>query len=154
MEIIIKTQVIRENSIDYTLEHPDKVFRYWNEEIATNPSFDQEKEHLYVLMLDSKLYIKAHNLVTMGLINQTLMHAREIFKPAIVMSACHIILAHNHPSGDPSPSSDDIQSTRQIIKAGQVLGIPLLDHVVIGKQTEKHPSGYVSLKQLGILHCD
>ncbi|NLL69779.1 MAG: hypothetical protein GX238_01465, partial [Epulopiscium sp.] len=79
--------------------------------------------------------------VTIGSINSSIVHPREVFKEAIQRSAAHIILLHNHPSGDPSPSREDVQVTKRIIEAGELLGIPVLDHIIIGN------GNYISLKE-------
>lgn len=101
---------------------------------------DEKKEHFYALPLDSKLRVlwrtkrkdlKEH-LVSIGALNFSVVHPREVFKPAIQLSATSIILLHNHPSGDPSPSQEDIFITEKLIKAGKIIGIEVLDHIIIG----------------------
>lgn len=143
----IQVKVIRENKTKYTAEMPALAAKYWEENIATE-DFDIEKEHLIVLILNSKLAVKAHNVVTMGLINQTVVHAREVFRPAIAYAGAHILLMHNHPSGDTTPSADDIRTTRDISECGKILGIPLLDHVVVSSDGKR----FESLKEKGILN--
>ncbi|MFZ4696156.1 MAG: JAB domain-containing protein, partial [Verrucomicrobiia bacterium] len=106
---------------------------------------------LVVFLLTAQLRVKGWNLVTLGLINQTLIAAREVYRPAIVGAAAHIVLAHGHPSGDPKPSADDIRATREMAEAGRLIGIPLLDHVIVGRPTPCNPAGFVSLKQMGII---
>jgi DNA repair protein RadC len=108
-------------------------------------------EVLYGLALDSKLRLVWCYEVTRGLLNQTLVHAREIFREAISASAAHLVLVHNHPSGDPKPSTDDIRVTRELTQAGKLLGIPVLDHVIIGKPSDTNRRGYVSLKEMGVM---
>jgi DNA repair protein RadC len=78
-----------------------------------------------------------------------LIHPREVFKPAIVLGAAAIVLAHNHPSGDPSPSESDIKVTRDLIRAGQLLKIEVLDHVILGSATPERTKDYASLRELG-----
>ena len=104
-----------------------------------------DREHLVVAMLDTKNRVIGFNTVTIGNINSAIVSARETFKPALLANATSIILAHNHPSGDPSPSPEDVRVTRELAEAGRLLGIELLDHLVIGD------SGYVSLKERGLL---
>lgn len=110
-------------------------------------------EVLFGLALDSKLRLIRCYPVTTGLVNQTLAHPREVFREAIAASSAHLALVHNHPSGDPKPSADDIRTTREMMKAGQVLGIPLIDHVIIGIPSPANPSGYISLKEMGIIEA-
>lgn len=108
-------------------------------------------EVLFGLALDSKMRLLRCYEITRGLLNQTLVHAREVYREAIASSAGHLVLAHNHPSGDPTPSQEDVKATRDMVNAGRLLGIPLVDHVIIGRPSPTHPRGYVSLKECGVL---
>ena len=105
------------------------------------------QEAFCVITLNTKNTIIDRHLVTLGTINSSLVHPREVFKAAIWDGAAAIVLAHNHPSGDPTPSPEDIRITRQLVKAGKVLDIRVLDHVVIGRA----PQEYVSLREAGLL---
>jgi DNA repair protein RadC len=73
------------------------------------------------------------------------------FREAIACSAAHLILVHNHPSGDPKPSPDDIRTTHELVQAGRIVGIPILDHVIVGRSSKTNPSGFISLKESGLL---
>ena len=84
-----------------------------------------------------------------GTLDTLLVHARDVFKPAIAANAAAMVLVHNHPSGDPSPSEADIKVTRDLIRAGQLLKIEVLDHVIMGRATAERPKDYVSLRELG-----
>jgi DNA repair protein RadC len=84
-----------------------------------------------------------------GTLDTILVHAREVFRPAIIASAAAVVLVHNHPSGDPAPSEADIKVTRDLIRAGQLLKIEVLDHVILGRATHERPKDYVSLRELG-----
>jgi DNA repair protein RadC len=106
---------------------------------------DLVQEEFRILMLDTRHAVIAELSITRGTLDASLVHAREVFRPAIVQSAAAIVLVHNHPSGDPAPSSLDIEVTRQLASAGEMLGIPVLDHVVIGA------SGYASFVEAGLL---
>ena len=97
---------------------------------------DRDKEHFWVLCLNTKNHILRVELVTLGLLDQTVVHPREVFRPAIGCSAKNIILAHNHPSGDPTPSDKDEILTARLIDCGKMLDIPIIDHVVIGDGNE------------------
>ncbi len=90
-----------------------------------------EQEHFLVLSLDAKRGVRGHDLITRGLADSASVHPREVFRAAIRSNASAIIVAHNHPSGDPTPSAEDRETTRALAQAGDVLGIPLLDHLVI-----------------------
>lgn len=93
----------------------------------------KEQEECYVIHLNTKQHIIKEELIFRGTVNATSMHAREVFKSAIRENALSIILIHNHPSGDPSPSVEDLQVTKELREAGTFLGIQVLDHVIIGK---------------------
>lgn len=94
---------------------------------------EKEKEHIMVMYLDAKNRINKHETVSMGTLNSSLIHPREIFKTAIKENTNAIIVAHNHPSGDPTPSKDDREITKELHSAGELLEIQMLDHVIIGK---------------------
>src|SRR5690606_3436981 len=91
-----------------------------------------DREHFVVIMLNRKNGIIGINTVSVGDLSSSIVHPREVFKPAIVAGASSIIVAHNHPSGDPAPSRDDINVTTRLKEAGDILGIGVLDHIIIG----------------------
>ncbi len=91
-----------------------------------------DREHLVLLTIDTKGNINSISTVSIGSLNSSIVHPREVFKPAILSNAAAIILAHNHPSGDPTPSHEDIGITNRIKGAGNILGIELLAHIIIG----------------------
>jgi DNA repair protein RadC len=91
-----------------------------------------DREVFWALLLDSKHQLLAHVQIAVGTLNATLVHPRELFKEAIRKSACAMVLAHNHPSGDPTPSEEDLALTRQLLEGGRILGMKILDHLVIG----------------------
>ena len=93
---------------------------------------DRDREAFIVLLLDVKHRVIAEEVVTIGILDGSLIHPREVFKAAVAGSAAGIILAHNHPSGDPKPSGQDAEVTKRLRKAGEILGIPVVDHVIVG----------------------
>ena len=107
-------------------------------------------ESLRVVLLNAKQHLIKVVSVSEGTLNEAVAHPREIFKPAIIHSAYAFILAHNHPSGDPSPSEADLRLTRRIFEASKILQIHLIDHVIIGTDTPGQ-NGYFSFKEAGIL---
>jgi DNA repair protein RadC len=109
-------------------------------------------ETLQVLLLNTRRRLIRVEAVTDGTIDTLLVHPREVFKAAIAANAAAIVLAHNHPSGDPTPSEADIKVTRDLIRAGQLLKIEVLDHVIIGRATPERPKDYVSLRELGYFY--
>ncbi len=103
------------------------------------------QEAMYVFCLNTNNRIIGSTMVSLGILNTSLCHPREVFKPAILMSAASVIIAHNHPSGNTEPSEDDIKVTRQLVEAGKILGITVFDHLVV---TE---NDYTSLLERGLL---
>jgi DNA repair protein RadC len=91
-----------------------------------------KKEIFVVICLDTKNQIISKETISMGSLNANVVHPREVFKAALLASAAHIIVAHNHPSGDPTPSREDIDITKMLVETGKIMGIDLLDHVIIG----------------------
>ncbi len=108
------------------------LFRMFKDELA-----EKNKEHFYCVLLNSKNAVIGYDLITVGTLNESLIHPREVFKKAIKESACSIALVHNHPSGDPTPSEEDREVTRKIRETGKIIGIELIDHVIIGKEKYK-----------------
>ena len=96
---------------------------------------DVLQEEFHALLLNSRHRIVREVLVTRGTLDSSLIHPREVFRPAVAESAAGVILVHNHPSGDPTPSAEDRAVTRQLAEAGRALGIPVLDHIVVGRGT-------------------
>ncbi|VVB84193.1 RadC-like JAB domain protein [uncultured archaeon] len=93
---------------------------------------EQKKENFIELCLDTKNQIIREEIISIGSLNANVVHPREVFKTALAVSAAHIIVAHNHPSGDPTPSREDIEVTKKLIEAGKIIGVDVLDHVIIG----------------------
>lgn len=104
-----------------------------------------DREHFRAILLNTKNRILGVRTISIGSLNASIVHAREVFKAAVAESAQAIVLVHNHPSGLPEPSSEDIAVTERLAEAGRILGIEVLDHIVLGSQ------GFVSLKELGHL---
>lgn len=92
---------------------------------------DKKKEHFLVLSLDSRNNLIKVSKISIGSLNASIVHPREVFKEAIQSSAASVIMVHNHPSGDPTPSEDDIALTKRLVKTGEILGIDVLDHIIV-----------------------
>jgi len=105
-----------------------------------------DREHFWALALNTKNQLLRTIEVSVGSLNASIVHPRELFKEAVKVSAASVVVVHNHPSGDPTPSGADIQLTRRLVKAGDVLGIEVLDHVVIGDGGD-----HTSLRDLGLM---
>jgi DNA repair protein RadC len=106
---------------------------------------DETKEHFVALHLDSKNRLSCMDVVSTGSLSASIVHPREVFKTALLSSAAAVILLHNHPSGDPTPSREDLELTGRLREAGELLGIRVLDHVIVGDGC------YVSLADRGLL---
>lgn len=104
------------------------------------------KEHLMLASLNTKNKVEALHIVHIGSLNASIVHPRDVMQLAVLDNAASIILAHNHPSGDPAPSNEDIQVTKRIKDAGKILGIELLDHIILGDFNKS-----VSLKEKGYI---
>ena len=116
---------------------------YWRLSIATVPAFDPERECFVALLLTTRRRIKGHHVVATGTLDTVIVHAREVFRTAIVGAAHAVLLMHNHPGGDPTPSEADIRITRDIARAGSLLRIEVVDHVIVGANR------HASLRELG-----
>lgn len=102
------------------------------------------EEHFYVLIMSTKNHVNAIQEVSVGSLNAAVIHPREVFKAAILSNGAAIILVHNHPSGDPTPSPEDVALTKALVSAGKLLDIPVLDHVIMGDR-------YKSMKEMGMI---
>ena len=141
-----KVTALRECPTPETLQQcdtPDKAADYWRMHIATHPYFNPECECLAVLLLNTRRRVKGHHIVSIGSQDSILVHPREVYRVAIITAACAVIVMHNHPSGESTPSEADIRVTRDLIRAGQLLKMEVLDHVIVGN------GNFSSLRTLG-----
>jgi len=127
-------------------DQPSMAASYWRRNIVSHPVFNPDVECFVVLLLNTRRRVKGHLLVSTGLLDSLLVHPREVFRPAIIAAAGAIVLMHNHPSGEPTPSDSDIKVTRDLIRAGQLLKIEVLDHVIVGFDN------HCSLRELGYFY--
>jgi len=140
---------IRECPPGPNIETPEQAAAYWRANIPQADWFDPAKEAVVVLVLNTRRRIIGHNLVTLGTLDSCTVHSREVFRPVIVAAGSALVLMHNHPSGNATPSEADIKVTRDLIRAGQLLKIDVLDHVVIGESTPERPKAWFSLREGG-----
>jgi len=132
IKAVYETLTIKEEIASYL----SPLTRYTSaEEVFNTFSFlrNESKEYFLALHLDGKNRIVCIDQVSVGSLNQSLVHPREVFKTALLSSAAAIILIHNHPTGDPTPSREDIEITRRLKEAGELMGIRILDHIIIGE---------------------
>lgn len=130
---IAKRFYTEEKFIGELLNSSNQVFSYYHEKLR-----DQKKENFFSVLLDCKHRIIREDIVSIGTLNFSIVHPREVFRAAIRESAESIILVHNHPSGDPTPSREDIFVTQRLVEVGKLVGIEVLDHIIIGE--DKHIS--------------
>lgn len=144
-----KVVALRECPVPESLalcDTPSQAAEYWRLHVATGPYFNPDCECLVVLLLNTRRRVKGHHLVSIGTLDTILVHPREVFRLAIIHGGVSaIVCVHNHPSGDPTPSEADIKVTRDLQRAGQLIKIELLDHVILG--ADRH----FSLREAGYL---
>ena len=150
-----KIQTLRECATPVELQlcdTPHKAASYWRSHIVNHPYYNPDVETMVVIMLNTRRRILGHHLVATGTLDTILVHPREVFRAAVIIGrAAAIILAHNHPSGDPAPSEADVKVTRDLIRAGQLMKIEVIDHVIVGQVSPERTSDFVSLRELGYL---
>ncbi len=129
------------------LDRPETIADFMREEVRFH-----EVEYLHVLLLNVRRRLIRIERISQGTVDSALAHPRDVFRAAIAANAAAIALVHNHPTGDPSPSDADVRMTRDMIRAGQILKIELVDHVIIGARTASRPKDYASLRELGLFY--
>jgi DNA repair protein RadC len=141
---------LRETAAPHTRPHgdtPEAIIKYWRAQVETSPNYCHTTEQAVVFFLNTRRRITGHVMAATGTLDTILIHPREIYHAAILANAAAIVMAHNHPSGDPTPSEADIKVTRDLIRAGQLLKIEMLDSIVIGHHAATQP--FVSLRAAG-----
>lgn len=142
-------KLVKEKSISYTagigtkIDTPERIHKIAIEGLEIHL---QTVESFYIFTLDTKNKINGMFEVSRGILNASIVHPREVFQRAILQNANSIILMHNHPSGDPQPSNEDINITNRLADAGNLLGIKVLDHVIIGDE-----NNYLSFKERNLI---
>ena len=138
-----------DEKIPIACDCPERIYEYWQGNVVTASWYNPDVECLCVVHLNTRRRATGFHLAGIGTLDTVLMHSREIFRTAIVRTASAVVIAHSHPSGDPMPSEADIKATRELIRAGQLLRIEVLDHVIIGRIEPGRPRPYASLRELG-----
>ncbi len=140
----------------YVCELTKRTYRAKAEVVVTGPEVayallkdrfrhGEAREHFVIVLLSARQGVIGVETVSIGSLNASIVHPREVFRPAITQAAAAVILAHNHPSGNPDPSDDDLALTRRLAQVGELVGIPVIDHLVIAGD------GFLSFKQSGYL---
>jgi len=139
--VLVKEKVGR-YELPRKIGSPEDVYKA----ITTITNVQEEAQEVFgILILNTKHKIVAVHEISRGTLSSSLLHPREVFKPAVLHNAAAIICFHNHPSGDQAPSKDDIEITKRLVEAGKIMGIEILDHIIVGDD------GYTSLKERGVM---
>lgn len=142
---IYKLKMVREDSVPYEkmlIISPENIASFAWDAMKLH---EEPEENFIIVCLNTKNKIVGVHIISIGNLNSSIVHPREIFKAAMLNNAAGIICLHNHPSGDPEPSRDDKETTERIVEAGKVIGINVLDHIVIGENR------YISFKERGLM---
>ena len=138
-------KMVKEDSALYevpVIKSPAEVYQVAKQILALH---EKPEEHFCIICLNTKNKIVGVHTISIGSLNASIVHPREVFKAAMLNNASAIICLHNHPSGDPEPSREDIETTKRLVEAGEIMGIRVLDHVIIGEQR------YLSMKEKGLM---
>ena len=139
--VLVKEKVGR-YELPREISNPDQVYKA----ITAITSVEGEAQEVFgVLILNTKNKIVAVHEISRGTLSSSMAHPREVFKPAVLHNAAAIVCFHNHPSGDPEPSREDIETTKRLVEAGKIMGIEVLDHIIVGDED------YSSLKERGVI---
>lgn len=141
---VYKVMLVHESNVEISkqcIQAPDDAAK-----IVVDYLRGVDREHMVGLYLNSANRLIGVHTITIGILNSSLVHPREVFKIALMMGAASIIISHNHPSGNGEPSSEDIAITKQLVEAGKILGIPLHDHIIVTEH-----NGYTSFAERGLL---
>ena len=142
-----KIKLIKEKTAVYhdgrkSIKNPESLYEIGKQ--VLNEFIEEDREAFAVILLDTKLKPIGHYIASTGTLSQSLVHPREVYKKAIVASANSVVLLHNHPSGDTNPSREDLLITQRLVEVGEIIGIEVLDHVIVGDD-------YYSFKKNGNL---
>lgn len=127
------------------VESPENVYKILQAVLEAEDPIDRDKEHLWIFQLNARNVVQKLELVSLGTLTASLVHPREVFTRAIADRCASILIAHNHPSTESKPSSEDIEMTELLVKAGEILGISVLDHIIVAK------NGFTSFKREGLM---
>jgi DNA repair protein RadC len=140
--VVLVKEKVEKYELPKAIMNPEDAYKA----ITEITSVEEEAQEVFgILILNTKNKIVAVHEVSRGTLNSSLVCPREVFKPAVLHNAAAIICFHNHPSGDPEPSKEDIRTTKRLVEAGEIMGIKIFDHIIVGDD------GYVSLKERGVV---
>lgn len=131
------------------LDNPEALVEYLTAQLPGSVAYQPDVENLICVHLTVRKKPITWNVISHGIHDTLLVHPGNVFRTACLLNSAAIVVAHNHPSGDPTPSEADVKVTRDLIRAGQLMKIEVLDHVILGRATEDRPKAYASLRELG-----
>ena len=141
---------LRELPVDLPVcDSPERIYDYWVANVTTALWYNPDAECCCAIGLNTRRRATGFHLVGIGTLDSVLIQPREVYRTAILRASASVVIAHNHPPGCPEPSEADIRATRDLIRAGEVLKIALVDHVIVGRPSPDHTSLWVSLRALG-----
>ena len=146
----ITVTTVREDAYASYTDTPEELVRFWRSIVQTQPDFEHDKESVIVVLVNTRLRPYAWHRVSLGTVNESSCHPREVFRPVIAGGAHGFALMHNHPSGDTSPSRADELVTRRMVEAATMLQIFMLDHVIIGERSPGR-CDYYSFREAGLI---
>ena len=141
---------VREDACTITTDTPENLLKFWQEIIATQPDHEADKESVVVVVMNTRLRPYAWHRVSLGTVNESHCHPREVFRPVLAAAAYGFALMHNHPSGDASPSRSDEAITRRMVEVSNLLQIRFIDHVIVGEPAPGR-SAYYSFREAGMI---
>ena len=140
--VVLVKEKVEKYELPRAIMNPEDAYKA----IIEITSVEEEAQEVFgILILNTKNKIVAVHEISRGTLNTNMVHPREVFKPAVLHNAAAIICFHNHPSGDPNPSREDIEITKQLVEAGKIMGIEIFDHIIVGDDR------YISLKERGVM---
>jgi len=145
MTALVQLPLVRDSGSNLKIKTPEELYGLCAD------IGDLVQESFHVVTLDGRNKVINRHMITLGLVDASLVHPREVFRAAIVDSAASIVLCHNHPSGDTTPSTEDIRITKQLLEAGKILGISVIDHVIIIRNRPGTLTPYLSIRESGIV---
>jgi len=144
---------LRECAVEkFSMCTPEEAAEFWRRAVVASDWYSPEREQFVVMFLNTRKKLVGFAMVSVGILDSCCFHPREVFRAAIIANAAAIIIGHNHPSGDATPSEADVKATRELIQAGRIMKIEVVDHVIIGDQSTEQPRGFVSLRELGYFY--
>ena len=146
-----KLQRLQERPAERLCDTPQAIVEFLRPQLANAIGYRPDVENSIVVLLNTRRRVIGWQVLSTGTLDTLLVHPREVFRAAVVANAAAIVFAHNHPSGDPTPSEADIKVTRDLIRAGELMKIELLDSIILGQEAPP-AAGFSSLRQLGFFY--